>query len=53
MTADVHYLNDGEFVGEVHIGNATVSGSMGGHAIIACHHNFLCRCTLFLYIWVC
>lgn len=40
MTADVHHLNDSEFVGEVHIGNATASGGVGGDAIIAGHHHF-------------
>ncbi len=40
MTADVHHLNDGEFVGEIHIGNATASGGVSSHAIIAGHHNF-------------
>ena len=30
VSADVHHLKDGEFEGEVHIGNATVAGCVGG-----------------------
>ena len=40
MAADVHHLYDGEFVGVVHIGNATASGGVGGDAIVAGHHHF-------------
>ena len=40
MTADVHHLYDSEFVGEVHTGNTTAPGGVGGDAIVARHHNF-------------
>ena len=39
MSADVHHLDDGEFVGEVHVGNAAASGGVGGDTIIARHHH--------------
>ena len=39
MAADVHHLYDGEFVGEIHIGNATASGGVGSYAIVARHHH--------------
>jgi hypothetical protein len=40
VAADMHHLNDGEFVGEIHIGNATAPGGVGGDAIVAGHHHF-------------
>ena len=38
MAADVHHLDDGVFVGEVHIGYAAASGGVSGHAVIAWHY---------------
>ena len=38
MSADVHHLNDGVFVGEVHIGDSTASSCVGGDTGITGHH---------------
>lgn len=40
MTADVHHLKDSEFVGEVHIGNATTSGVVNNDAVVAKNGNW-------------
>lgn len=40
MTADVHHLKDSEFVGEVHIGNATTSGVVDNSAVVAKNGNW-------------
>ena len=37
MAADVHHLEDGVLVAEIHICNASTSGYMAGHAVIAWH----------------
>lgn len=40
VAADMHHLNDGEFVRQVNIGNTTASGGVGSDAIVARHHYF-------------
>ena len=35
VSADVRHLDNGEFVEEIHIGDATASGCVGGHTFIA------------------
>ena len=50
MTADVHHMNDGEFMGEMTL-NASASGSMGSHAIISGLHNFPTVVVLYFYIF--
>ncbi len=37
VAADVHHLEDSEFMGEVHVGYAAASGSMSGYAVVAWH----------------
>lgn len=39
MSADVHHLNDGVFVGEVHIGDSTAPSCVGSDTGITGHHN--------------
>ena len=40
MTADVHHLDDGVFVGEIHIRDAAAPGSVGGDATVTGHYHF-------------
>ena len=35
VTADVHHLKNGVLVTQIHIGNASTSGGMACHAVIA------------------
>ena len=39
MAADVHHLDYGVFVGEVHVGYSTAAGCVGSHALIAGHYH--------------
>ena len=39
MAADVHHLDDGVFVGEIHVGDSATAGGVSGHAIISWHNN--------------
>ena len=47
MSAYVHHLDDSEFVGEIHICNATAPGCVGGDTIIARHHHLSVVVTLY------
>lgn len=38
MAADVHNLDDGEFVGEVHVGDTAAPGGVGGDAVVTRHY---------------
>lgn len=40
MTADVHHLDNGVFVGEIHISDAAPPGSVGGDAAVTGHYHF-------------
>ena len=39
MAADVHHLDDGVFVGEIHICYTATPGGVGGDAVVAWYHN--------------
>ena len=47
VAADVHHLDNGVFVRQVHIGNATASGGMGSDKVVARHHNLSFSVTLY------
>lgn len=52
MAADVHHLEDGVLVAEIHICNASTSGCMAGHAVIAWHDYIAVKVDLRLLLFL-
>ena len=38
VAADVHHLDDGVFVSQIHVGDSAAPGGVGGHAVVAWYH---------------
>ena len=52
MAADVHHLEDGVLVAEIHICNASASGGVTCHAVIAWHDYIAVKVDLRLLLFL-
>lgn len=50
VAADVHHLEDGVLVAEIHICNASTSDCMAGHTVIAWHDHVAVKVGLRLFL---
>lgn len=50
MTADVHHLEDGEFVAQIHVRDAGAPGSVACNAVIARHDNIAVKVGFRLFL---